>query len=1121
MWCGKDKGMKEEEEGQEGHGQGSPGDVEEQLEAAEQEVDASSAALAESNRDVVVPNLQRTIELKEADYASNNKNLVAASQRRLLKAATAAGFTSSSTTGNATTAGASSVALQPIALSSEIEALLFDIDELDAERQGPSVKNGGASGDSSSGTLAGSSRKRRRQLQGTGELNNADTLQPRTSCGFHLMWKYRTFVLVSVVLLQTVTILGLVLPSALAVRNTYDTLNSNCLAVSDRQLELSSDAILGVSRSLGSVGGGSLMQHLVSEALAHPTHAVNAVLLSLSYARQSFSEPWLLGTYGNDRVAPGSELNVTLWEQSMTGIASSFLLSNTMQTTSKIFAVFDSQYLDVQFSRSNNGTVTAGATAVLFRDGGVGSPEFSGSSFAVTNLSTGIPEVSRFNLNNKYILDSEQSLYEALSFERNPRKGEWSTASEFVDVFTNTSHFGYAFTWPWFDCQGSSADLADCFQGALGGVISMFELDRYCDFLINLLMMSLRPVEQWLDEGILVNVTNPENGLRSIQVRLTEDLVPPNSLAQEDFANLTNQTIAFLVSANDNLERGILVANSGATGSSLEAAPDSGFFGAVEPVMATQSSDPRVSRIAIKLESLYGTIVKSNTNYTQGTSTLINFEDDTICAGFTIEDHSKCLLVTTTMVGTPEVAMFQASNELNFLAVSVLPYVFMSGNLTSEVLKTRQTFTGFEQQASDELNQTILAEVVLAIVLFIVSVVLAFVLSIMVSRPLERLNKSMLRLQDLDFRDTDRYHSRIYEVNNVQATFSALRSTLRTVERFLPRTVVRQILLDQNDMRNLHVESRQVTIFFSDLQGFTSIAEALEPNELLRLLTSYLTVMSRVIESYEGTVGEIQGDGILAFWNTPDRVAEHAAKACASALAQQQALQEINASLAPILDQHGLEPLSLRIGIHTGSVLTGNIGSTSKMKFGCVGDAINLASRLEGICKLYGTSIICSADTFSCLPPGTFLCRKLDLVTVKGKTQPTTLYEVVAVERSFTQYRLARVLGSKAGKPITLPGHGKLEASNVVRVVSEFLPSGPVADARRQAIDTYSRSLDLYIRGDFKLAHEELCADGAQDQDPASRHLLLCIDEALRKHGPQVPPEAGWTGVTSLHEKNF
>lgn len=211
----------------------------------------------------------------------------------------------------------------------------------------------------------------------------------------------------------------------------------------------------------------------------------------------------------------------------------------------------------------------------------------------------------------------------------------------------------------------------------------------------------------------------------------------------------------------------------------------------------------------------------------------------------------------------------------------------------------------------------------------------------------------------------------------------------------MPEGVVRKIVKGGEKERRPHVSMRTVTIMFTDIRDFTAISETLSQTDLLFVLTRYLTAMTGVAEHYRGEVTEILGDGLLIFWNTPEDVPDHAAKACAAALAMQEALASLNGEL----QSRDFPRLSIRCGLHTGSVLSGNIGCSKKMKFGCLGDPVNLASRLEGLCKHYGVDVICSGATYDALEQDAgfnFVTRKLALVQVKGKREPTWVYEVMA-----------------------------------------------------------------------------------------------------------------------------
>jgi len=283
---------------------------------------------------------------------------------------------------------------------------------------------------------------------------------------------------------------------------------------------------------------------------------------------------------------------------------------------------------------------------------------------------------------------------------------------------------------------------------------------------------------------------------------------------------------------------------------------------------------------------------------------------------------------------------------------------------------------------------------------------LALALGYLVVRPLWQLgnlNILMRRLGDLDFAHESKELgemrtgslSFIKEVGTLQTTFCRLSQSIETFARFVPEGVVRRIVRGDHRAAKPHVSMRTVTIMFTDIQDFTTISESLSQTDLLFLLTRYLTVMTRIAEAHNGEVTEILGDGLLAFWNTPDDVPDHAWKACATALAMQEALTELNEDFLA----RSLPHVSIRVGVHTGQVLSGNIGCNKKMKFGCLGDPVNLASRLEGLCKVFGVNVLCSEATHAALQPDgdpkQLLSRKLALVQVKGKREPIWVYEIM------------------------------------------------------------------------------------------------------------------------------
>jgi adenylate cyclase len=193
-------------------------------------------------------------------------------------------------------------------------------------------------------------------------------------------------------------------------------------------------------------------------------------------------------------------------------------------------------------------------------------------------------------------------------------------------------------------------------------------------------------------------------------------------------------------------------------------------------------------------------------------------------------------------------------------------------------------------------------------------------------------------------------------------------------------------------------ETRTLTVFFSDLQGFTNFSEKLKPHELVLILNEYLTEMGEVIAGdFDGTVDKYIGDAIMAFWNAPTDQPDHAWRGCAAAWACQMRLAQIQASLAAKGLDAGAEGLVMRIGLNTGPAVAGLMGSQRKLNYTVMGDTVNTASRLEGANKPYGSRILISQATKDAAGPRV-LTRPLDYIKVKGKAEATAVFQVIGLD---------------------------------------------------------------------------------------------------------------------------
>jgi adenylate cyclase len=209
--------------------------------------------------------------------------------------------------------------------------------------------------------------------------------------------------------------------------------------------------------------------------------------------------------------------------------------------------------------------------------------------------------------------------------------------------------------------------------------------------------------------------------------------------------------------------------------------------------------------------------------------------------------------------------------------------------------------------------------------------------------------------------------------------------------QYVTPALLDEILKDPSKLK-LGGQKRTTTIMFSDIRGFTTISEALSPEELVQFLNIYLTQMTDIILEKHGTVDKYIGDAIMAFWNAPLDEPSHTMLACEAALANIEALRKLH--LPYSWAEKRLAAPRIGIGINTGEVVVGNVGSQQRFDYTALGDHVNLASRLEGLTKFYGVDIIVSDGVHALVKDKLFM-RELDKVAVMGRKMPVTIYELV------------------------------------------------------------------------------------------------------------------------------
>jgi class 3 adenylate cyclase len=226
-----------------------------------------------------------------------------------------------------------------------------------------------------------------------------------------------------------------------------------------------------------------------------------------------------------------------------------------------------------------------------------------------------------------------------------------------------------------------------------------------------------------------------------------------------------------------------------------------------------------------------------------------------------------------------------------------------------------------------------------------------------------------------------------------------------TFGKYVDPRIVKGLIEDRQFSQ--HGEKRIMTVFFSDLEGFTAISERFSAEGVVKLLNEYFTAMSESIRKSNGIIDKYIGDSIMAFWGPPfTDAAEHPKLACLAALEQKERLRRFESQLPDLLGiRRDLPRLNMRIGISTGEVIVGSIGSEVAKSYTVIGDNVNLASRLESVNKKYGTSILICGEVWE-MVRDTIECREIDLVRVAGKTEPIRIFDVMGRKGKITETML-------------------------------------------------------------------------------------------------------------------
>ena len=273
----------------------------------------------------------------------------------------------------------------------------------------------------------------------------------------------------------------------------------------------------------------------------------------------------------------------------------------------------------------------------------------------------------------------------------------------------------------------------------------------------------------------------------------------------------------------------------------------------------------------------------------------------------------------------------------------------------------------------------------------LLQITIIFFLARLISKPLERITREVQAIIRLEPSTSFKTHKIITEISSLANAIIKLKSTINAFILYVPRTLVNDLLSSGKDLE-IGGESRYLTVLFSDLKDFSSLAEKTPSREFLQRVSAYLGLMTYAIKEEGGTLDKFIGDGVMAFWGAPLLDQHHAYHACVAAVKGKRRLVTLNEQLK----SENKPPLSARIGIHSDAVLVGNIGSEERLSYTVVGDGVNIASRLEGINKEFGTAICISHSLFKEAGERLWV-RPIDLISVKGRSGAFLIYELVAI----------------------------------------------------------------------------------------------------------------------------
>jgi adenylate cyclase len=343
------------------------------------------------------------------------------------------------------------------------------------------------------------------------------------------------------------------------------------------------------------------------------------------------------------------------------------------------------------------------------------------------------------------------------------------------------------------------------------------------------------------------------------------------------------------------------------------------------------------------------------------------------------------------------------------------------------------------------------------------------------SQPIVNLALEAHKIHAFDLDDSVNIESSTKEISNLAVEIQNMKTNVKNFARFIPKELVQKFIRSGEDVE-IGGKEVNITVLFTDIANFTTLSEAREPTKLVTQLSEYLEELSSVILKNKGTIDKYIGDAIMSFWGAPDLDSDQTENACISALICMEKLIGLNKYW---INSDQCE-FRTRIGIHEGRAIVGNIGSSERMNYTAIGDNVNLAARLEGANKQYGTNILISEPVHQKLSSN-FIRRPVDIVAFKGKAEGIKIYQLIGID-----------------------DHAYLR---------------PISEKYRDYLAQYNEAYEAYVQRDWKKAKKLFSNLREAALKMSIEDKLIEIYSARVEEFIKNPPEKNWNGIIHLKEK--